>query len=79
MAVVDGDQGPEPRAVLHLADGTPVALRPIQPDDAERLRRLFYRLSPETVYWRFFSPIQVPREAVLEIAAFTASRQPAMP
>ena len=66
MAVVDGDQGPEPRAVLHLADGTPVALRPIQPDDAERLRRLFYRLSPETVYWRFFSPIQGPREAVLE-------------
>lgn len=52
--------------VSKLADGTSVTLRLIQPEDAERLRRLFYRLSPETVYWRFFTPIRVPREEVLE-------------
>jgi GNAT superfamily N-acetyltransferase len=66
VAVVGGDPGSEPLDVLSLSDGTRVALRQIQPDDADRLRRLFYRLSPETVYWRFFTPIHVPREEVLE-------------
>jgi GNAT superfamily N-acetyltransferase len=64
--VIGGDPGSEPLDVLLLPDGTRVALRQIQPDDADRLRRLFYRLSPETVYWRFFTPIHVPREEVLE-------------
>ncbi len=41
-------------------------IRPIEPDDVERLERLFYRLSPETVYRRFFSPIARPRRSVLE-------------
>src|SRR5437763_13587808 len=57
VAVVDGDQGPEPRAVLHLADGTPVALRPMQPDDAGRLRGAVYRLSPEAADWRVCRPL----------------------
>jgi GNAT superfamily N-acetyltransferase len=52
--------------VVSLAGGTKVVLRQIEPDDADRLRRLFYRLSPETIYWRFFTPIHVPREEVLE-------------
>jgi GNAT superfamily N-acetyltransferase len=66
VAVAGGDPGSEPAEVLSLAGGTRVALRQIHPDDAERLRRLFYRLSPETVYWRFFTPVHVPREEVLE-------------
>ncbi len=66
VAVVGGDPGSEPVDVLSLTDGTRVALRQIEPDDAERLRRLFYRLSPESVYWRFFTPVHVPREEVLE-------------
>ena len=41
-------------------------LRPIAPDDIDRLERLFYRLSPETVYRRFFSPIAKPRRSMLE-------------
>ena len=61
-----GDGDPESECVFRLADGTAVTLRLIEPADAERLRRLFYRLSPETVYWRFFTPIRVPREEVLE-------------
>jgi GNAT superfamily N-acetyltransferase len=64
VAVVDGSSGSE--RIVHLADGTAVALRLIQPDDAELLRRLFYRLSPDTVYWRFFTPVHTPREEVLE-------------
>jgi ribosomal protein S18 acetylase RimI-like enzyme len=31
--------------------------RPVQPDDDARLQRLFDRLSPETILFRFFSPI----------------------
>ena len=43
-----------------LDDGTPVLFRAIRPDDDERLRRLFYRLSPESVYLRFFAPMNRP-------------------
>ncbi len=41
-------------------------IREIEAGDVERLERLFYRLSPETVYRRFFSPIAKPRRATLE-------------
>ena len=40
-----------------LDDGTPVLLRAIRPDDEQRLERLFYRLSPKTLYLRFFTPL----------------------
>jgi GNAT superfamily N-acetyltransferase len=51
--------------VVHLADGATVVVRPIAQDDTDRLRRMFHRLSPTTVYRRFFSPIVRPRESVL--------------
>ena len=35
-------------------------IRPIEAGDAERLGRLFFRLSPETVYFRFFRPVVRP-------------------
>jgi acetyl coenzyme A synthetase (ADP forming)-like protein len=38
-----------------LADGTAVRIRPIRADDGDRLVRFHQRLSPETVYRRFFS------------------------
>ena len=37
-----------------LADGAALLLRPIRPDDEPRLVELFHRLSPRTVYQRFF-------------------------
>jgi GNAT superfamily N-acetyltransferase len=40
-------------------------VRPIEPEDVEGLRRMFYRLSAETVYRRFFRPIHDPSESVL--------------
>jgi RimJ/RimL family protein N-acetyltransferase len=33
------------------------AVRPLQIDDTVRLERMFGRLSPETIYKRFFSPL----------------------
>jgi len=45
--------------------GRTVTVRPIRDDDVDRLRRLFYRLSPETVYWRFFQPVKQPSEKLL--------------
>jgi acyl-CoA synthetase (NDP forming)/GNAT superfamily N-acetyltransferase len=41
-----------------LADGGTVHLRPIRPDDADRLRAMHGRLSPDTVYMRFFSMVR---------------------
>jgi GNAT superfamily N-acetyltransferase len=46
-----------------------LTVREITIDDIERLRRLFTRLSPDSVYRRFFSPIQEPpRTALLWLA-----------
>jgi len=47
-----------------LADGGTVHLRPIGPDDAERLRAMHSRLSPDTIYLRFFSMVRTltPRD-----------------
>ncbi|MDQ1521175.1 MAG: hypothetical protein QOI55_2248 [Actinomycetota bacterium] len=50
---------------MYLADGTAVVVRPICEADTERLSRMFDRLSPTTVYRRFFSPITRPRQSVL--------------
>ncbi len=37
-----------------LRDGSSIHLRAIRPDDKQRLLDLFYRLSPQSVYFRFF-------------------------
>jgi RimJ/RimL family protein N-acetyltransferase len=39
---------------LELDDGAVLRMRPIRPDDEPRLVELFHRLSPRTVYQRFF-------------------------
>jgi len=53
-------------AELHLADGAVLTVRPIEPRDVAALERMFHRLSPLTVYRRFFSPIQRPPQRMLE-------------
>lgn len=40
---------------LFLPDGTPVLLRPLTPDDRERIVEAFRRLSPESTYFRFWT------------------------
>ena len=46
--------------VAYLDDGTEIEIRPIRPDDGPRIERLFYRLSPESLYRRFFAPMTRP-------------------
>jgi acyl-CoA synthetase (NDP forming)/GNAT superfamily N-acetyltransferase len=52
-----------------LSDGGTVHVRPIRPDDAERLVDLHGRLSSESIYFRFFSP--KPRLTDKEVEKFT--------
>ncbi|MEW6272747.1 MAG: GNAT family N-acetyltransferase [Thermodesulfobacteriota bacterium] len=56
---------------LHsLRDGTVVRLRPIGPADADELRAGFARLSPESRYRRFFSPVpRLPDAMVRRLTA----------
>ena len=42
-------------SVVSLGDGSVLRLRPIRPDDEPLLESLFTRLSPQTVYQRFFA------------------------
>ncbi|MBJ7603063.1 MAG: GNAT family N-acetyltransferase [Candidatus Dormibacteraeota bacterium] len=48
-----------------------IGLAQLEPSDREPLRRLFYRLSAETLYRRFMSPIarleQVPTDRLLDV------------
>ncbi|MCW2706782.1 MAG: CoA-binding domain protein [Frankiales bacterium] len=41
-----------------LSDGGTVRIRPISPDDAPRLQEMHARLSPDTVYMRFFTMVR---------------------
>jgi GNAT superfamily N-acetyltransferase len=49
-----------------VVDGRRIRLRLLQPGDADLIRRFFWRLSKETVYRRFFSPITLPNEPLLQ-------------
>ena len=42
------------RRVIELLDGNLVVYRPIQPEDAHALQQFHHRLSPHSVYLRFF-------------------------
>ena len=52
-----------------LSDGRTIHVRPITPDDADRLVAFHGRLSPETIHLRFFSPH--PRLSEQEVHRFT--------
>ena len=49
-----------------VVDGRRLRLRLLQPGDGELLTRFFWRLSRETVYRRFFSPVTLPNETLLK-------------
>lgn len=53
-------------SAVALSDGSRVRLRPLEVDDRDRLVRLFYRLSPESIYQRFLSPLHSPSEVGLD-------------
>lgn len=52
-----------------LPDGEQILLRPVEVSDADGLRRLFHRLSPSTVYLRFFQPVAEVSESRLRYLA----------
>lgn len=47
-----------PETVATLHDGQKIRVRPIRPDDSERLREFHSRLSRNTLRLRFFTPLQ---------------------
>ena len=60
-------------------DGTALTVRPIALADVERLSRLFTRLSPASVHFRFFSPLrEPPRSALLRLADVDHVRRDAL-
>jgi hypothetical protein len=48
-----------------LSDGRTAHVRPILPSDAQGITDLHARLSPETIYFRFFTPLPKLSEAML--------------
>lgn len=52
-----------------LSDGGTMSVRPIRPDDAERIVDFHERQSPESIYFRFFSPR--PRLSERDVERFT--------
>ena len=60
-------------------DDVTLTVRPIAITDAERLARLFDRLSPTTVHYRFFSPVRrPPRAALLRLADVDHNKRDAL-
>jgi len=56
---------PELRTSLLLGDGTLINFRSIHPTDEPRMRDLFYKLSQQTLYYRFMSRLNVvPRRQI---------------
>lgn len=50
---------PQEISITHtFKDGLTVRFRPIRPSDEDDMRRLFYRFSDQSVYYRYFSPIK---------------------
>src|SRR3954468_23247772 len=51
-----------------LRDGSTLRLRPIRPDDVAALIEFHKRLSPRSVYFRFFSPLpELSREKATQL------------
>jgi GNAT superfamily N-acetyltransferase len=48
-----------------LIGGRHIALRLLEPADADLIRKFYWRLSPETVYRRFMSPIVPPADSMI--------------
>jgi GNAT superfamily N-acetyltransferase len=60
-------------------DGAALAVRPIAITDVERLARMFERLSPESVRFRFFAPLpRLPRSTLVRMADVDHCRRDAL-
>jgi GNAT superfamily N-acetyltransferase len=67
------------RNEITSVDGDTLAVRPIEITDVDRLVRMFGRLSRESIYFRFFSPIRrLPSAALLRLADVDHFRREAL-
>jgi GNAT superfamily N-acetyltransferase len=68
-----------PGDAIEVVDEAYVTIRLLQVADAYSLLRMFDRLSPESVYHRFFSPLPRPRRAaLLHLAGLDSKHHEAM-
>lgn len=59
-----------------LKNGTPYLIRPIAPDDVNRLDRLYKALSPQSIYFRFMAPLErLPRALVQSLCDVNPERE----
>ncbi len=70
MTTVSPDDDVEP-AELRLRDGRVVTVRAIRPDDRDKLQDAVRKLSPDSRYSRFFSPLRELPPQLLERATRT--------
>jgi acyl-CoA hydrolase/RimJ/RimL family protein N-acetyltransferase len=54
------------RCTQTFKDGLKVRFRAIRPSDVDGMRRLFYRFSDESVYYRYFSPVKTMPHAKMQ-------------
>ena len=54
--------GPSARLYALLADGTTLTIRPAGAEDYEAVRRLHETMSPDNLYFRFFSASKLSAE-----------------
>ena len=65
--VESGHLYPDELACEHVfKEGLSVRFRAIKPSDVDEMRRLFYRFSDTTVYYRYFSPIKTMPHAKMQ-------------
>jgi acetyltransferase len=59
-----------------LKNGAPYLIRPIAPDDVNRLGRLYKSLSPQSIYFRFMAPLErLPRALVRDLCDVNPERE----
>ena len=62
-----------------VTDAVALSIRPVETTDVERLARMFERLSPMTVYYRFHSPLpRLPRSTLVRLADVDHCRSEAL-
>ncbi|MBT3181943.1 MAG: GNAT family N-acetyltransferase [Deltaproteobacteria bacterium] len=62
-----------------IADGTEVTFRPIKATDEEAMRDLFYSLSEQSIYLRFFQPVEsMPHAKIMPLVSINYKKDMAM-
>jgi GNAT superfamily N-acetyltransferase len=62
-----------------VTESVALSVRPVENTDVERLARMFERLSPMTVYYRFHSPLpRLPRSTLVRLADVDHCRSEAL-